>query len=343
MSTETILFALRYIAFMPAILLISVAIHEAAHLLAARALRIPATEFAIGFGPTMLERRTRAGLWLRARCFPLGGYVRLDERLWLAASLRTRILIMLAGIAANFALASAFMFVHTIVWPGAVALEDVYITDTAIDSTFRAGDRIVAANNKRLDIRIDNARQMNVVLRISEGLDTTFIVERDSRLTKVRAVPLMGGIEGVHNTATFNYRSTQNPRSIVRAGEHALLFNPVMVATTIRSVKAYFQEGTAPEITGIIGIAKLSGQIIELTGASYALIIAASLNFSIATLNLLPLPILDGGKMLIALIERASGRRLKPNTIQAANYLSIALIIAALTFTLIYDLNSHIF
>ena len=344
MNADTLLFALRYLAFIPVTLLVAVILHEMAHLLAARALGIPAREFAIGFGPPVASAvLRRSGLILRLRAVPLGGYVRLDERRWNAARARSRILIMLAGIAANFTTAALIIFVHAMTWPGSVAVEDVLISSTTSESGFEPGDRIVAVTNRRADLHIGNAAQLSVILRISDGIDTTFTVRRGADTVSIDAVPKRGGIEGVRGTRTANHRIIEYPRSVMRATGDALLFNPLMFATTARGIANYLRGGHRPEITGIVGAAKLSGQLIELTGVSYALIIAASLNFSIATLNMLPLPLLDGGKILIALIERTAGRRFSDRHIQAANHLSMAVIIAALTITLLYDLNSHIF
>ena len=341
--TDTIAFTLRYLAFIPLVLLISLLVHENAHLAAARRLGIRACELSIGFGPVLTERRLNSGLSLQIRWVPMGGFVRLDERDWTAASLKRRLAVISAGVCANLALASLLMFTHALIWPGAVAQEDVYVSQAEPDSPFTAGDKIVAMNNKRVDVTIQSAQQLGVLLRISEGADTTFIVRRNDELIPVEATPIKGGIAGVSGTRIDNHRIIQNSRSLIRATTYALLFSPTMAALTARGIGAYLRGGHAPEVTGVIGAAKLSGQLIELTGASYALVIAATLNFSIAMLNILPLPVLDGGRAVIAVIERARGRALNPRTIQAANQLSMALIVAVLTATIVYDLNSHIF
>ena len=290
-----------------------------------------------------MSTRTRTGTVLRLRCVPIGGDVRLSEGPWHSSGTRTKTLVILAGISANFTVAALLIFVHTIIWPGAVAIEDLLISDAEVGSAFTAGDQIVSMHNKRMNVDIQNATQLSILLRMSEGIDTTFYVRRRSIVRTVDAVPRKGTIPGVKDTSTVNQRITENPRSVLRAARHALLFNPVMLAATARGFAAYFSAGHAPEITGVLGAAKMSGQLIGLTGASYILIIAATLNFSIGVMNLLPLPILDGGKVLITLIEKVIGRPVRNRTIQAVNSLSMAIIIAVLTITLLYDLNNHIF
>jgi len=120
-----------------------------------------------------------------------------------------------------------------------------------------------------------------------------------------------------------------------------------MVVLTKNDFASMIAKHSAPQVAGPVGIAQLSGQVADQasrTGPSVLLDFAALLSINLAVLNVLPIPMLDGGRILFVVIEAVrGGRRISPDKEKYAHLVGAALLftlIIAVTFNDIFRLAS---
>jgi regulator of sigma E protease len=103
---------------------------------------------------------------------------------------------------------------------------------------------------------------------------------------------------------------------------------------------SWFKGGSGPEFTGPVGIAQVTGEVVEQSGWEALLELAALLSFNLGVVNILPLPMLDGGRIVFVLLEIARrGRRIAPEKEALVHLVGLALIITLAVVITILDVN----
>jgi regulator of sigma E protease len=351
------------------VLTVLVFIHELGHYLVARWNRVRVEVFSIGFGPEIFGWTDRAGTRWKVSLLPFGGYVRMfgemaseegegGEQKPLAEADRAvsfshkrlgqRAAIVVAGPVANFLFAivvSAVLFatigqqltstVVSVVTPGSAAAA----------AGIQPGDKIVALNGQPVARFEDIAAA--VMLGLGEPLHLK--VERAGKTVELDATPQI--VEQVdifgdkHRIGQLGIQSTPSGGTIVRYGPATAVWMAV-VETYQRSVgmlKAIGQivEGIRPsnEVGGVLRIAKMSGDI-----ASRSLVdvidFAVLLSINLGLINLFPVPLLDGGRLLFYGAEALRGRPLGPRAEEWGLRVGLALVLSLMLFATWNDLVS---
>src|SRR6478609_4856715 len=321
------------------VLTILVFIHELGHYLVARWNRVRVEVFSIGFGPEIFGWTDRAGTRWKVSLLPFGGYVRMFGQ---------RAAIVVAGPVANFLFAivvSAILFatigqqltstVVSVVTPGSAAAA----------AGIEPGDKIVALNGQPVSRFEDIAAA--VMLGLGEPLHLK--IERAGKPVELDATPQI--VEQVdifgdkHRIGQLGIQSTPSGGTIVRYGPATAVWMAV-VETYQRSVgmlRAIGQivEGIRPsnEVGGVLRIAKMSGDI-----ASRSLIdvvdFAVLLSINLGLINLFPVPLLDGGRLLFYGAEVLRGRPLGPRAEEWGLRVGLALVLSLMLFATWNDLVS---
>jgi regulator of sigma E protease len=105
-------------------------------------------------------------------------------------------------------------------------------------------------------------------------------------------------------------------------------------------VFSWFKGGSGPEVAGPVGIAQVTGEVVEQSGWEALLELAALLSFNLAIINILPLPMLDGGRIVFVLLEIIrGGRRIAPEKEALVHLVGLALIITLAVVITIIDVN----
>jgi regulator of sigma E protease len=314
--------------------------HELGHFLAARACGVRVETFSIGFGPALASWHDRFGTRWKIASIPLGGYVKFfgDEN---AASmpdrehldhlsaqerqvafplkpLYQRALIVAAGPAANFVLAIVILTVFLMALGTYVAAPQVVRVDpgsAAAEAGFQAGDTVLSVNGSVIntfgDIRgfvWDRAGQ-TLSVRVRRGTRTLFL-HVTPRLTQLNMVggPQSIGVLGIDGPLQDQWKHVGY--GFFPALGEACNETWSVVATTFDQLSRIFTSGGKPsQISGVIGIAKLSGDVAAVSWLSLFRL-AALISISIGLVNLFPIPILDGGHLLYYAFEAALGRPL---------------------------------
>ena len=360
----------------PFILVLSllVFVHEMGHYLVGRWSGIRSTAFSIGFGPELIGFTDRHGTRWKISAIPLGGYVKffgdedaaskpdssgmshmlLEERAQTlaGAKLWKRAATVAAGPIANFILAILIFAVLFGVYGRMIAdpvVAEVRENSAAAAAGVRPGDRLVAIDSEKVMTFEDVRRYVG----IRPGTPITVTVERAGEELKLPMVPTrtettdqfgnkleMGIIGIVTNQTSGNFRHIEYSPSEallegVRETGHVITgtFNYIGNLVTGRM--------NADQLGGPVRVAQASGQMATL-GIAAVIQLAAVLSVSIGLLNLMPVPVLDGGHLVFYAIEAIRGRPLGAGAQEVAFRIGMAMILGLMVFATWNDISSLI-
>ena len=245
---------------------------------------------------------------------PLGGFVRLagENNPTVPQSLASkspaaRIMVLSAGALMN-ALLPLLIFTIMFMLPqeeevGRLAVAEVLAGTPAAQAGLRPGDIFVAANGQAIGSRVDLTREIN----LNGGAELTLLVERDRSLQTVTLTP------------AFNTRSSQwqagvavdlTETRVVSRSRPLWEAIPASVTATWdllvllkQTVGGMISHGAAPQLSGPVGIAQMTGEISRDGGFIGWLTVGILLSVNLAIINILPFPMLDGGRIVFVVIE----------------------------------------
>jgi regulator of sigma E protease len=339
--------------------------HELGHYLVGRAFGIPAETFSIGFGRELVGWTDRQGTRWKVGWLPIGGYVKfigdmspasepadlesvppeLRDRVFQVRPVWQRFLVVLAGPAANFLLAIVILtaFFSLVGTPRTNIVGDVLPNTGAAAAGIQAGDRILSVSNQDTPTFEDVARV--VIIRPDE----TVVVEVDRRgVTKAVQVKLgsstipdatgrkfKAGVLGIHSTTEVT-----QPVPLFQAIPMACEQTATMTRTIIDGLSQIIRGRVSPkQLGGPITIARVAGSGAELGFLPFIGLLAL-LSINLGFINLLPVPMLDGGHLFFYVIEAVRRRPLSAQALEVAFRGGLALVFALMIFLTINDLGS---
>lgn len=357
----------------PALIVLTVVVfvHEMGHFLVARWCGIRVAAFSIGFGPEIVGFNDRSGTRWKLSAIPLGGYVRFagDENaasmpdaealarvppaerqgLFHFAALWRRIAVVAAGPAFNFLFAIAIFFTifatvgrqHVLPVVGSVE-----VGSPAERAGFVADDRIVSVDGEA----VDSFSDIQDVVMLSAGIPLEVVVERNGEQVTVTATPERREVPDLagrsHMIAALGIKSgrpdfsTDDPLTALSA---AVSETTRIVETTLSYLRQLVTgRESADQLSGLIGIADISGAVASEGGWADLISLTAFLSVSIGLFNLFPIPMLDGGHLLFYLFEGLRGRPLSPRQQDIGFRIGFALIIFLFIFTTYNDITKRI-
>lgn len=344
------------------VLVVLVLVHEIGHFVMARLAGITVQEFGIGYPPritSIIWRGTRYSLnWI-----PLGGFVKMlgedgdveaqrmrDQGLSEAAIDRAmsgsftrrpvivRIVVLVAGVVMNFLLAIVlFTAAFMLPTPGYVGP----LTVTALQPNspaaqhLKIGDQIEAANGRTFHL----STNLTAYVTSQAGHPVTLTVKRDGATMLITVTPRTPDqLSAGESPVGFGWTASLENQAPLASGP----FNAIALGASqtwelaIQIPGALWQTvlgliGLGPvmkDAAGPIGIAEMTGQMLT-QPLIYQLSFVALLSVNLGVLNILPFPPLDGGRVLVVLIEAVRRRRL-PAEREALIYLTGFLVLMAL-------------
>ena len=339
--------------------------HELGHYLVARLFGIPAETFSIGFGRELAGWTDRQGTRWKLAWLPLGGYVRfvgdmspasnpadlqdipphLRERAFQVRPVWQRFLVVLAGPAANFLLAIIIFaaFFATLGAPRTNIVGAVAPDTAAAEAGLRPGDKILSVAGRDTP-NFDDIRSV-VLLRANQKVGLQ--VERDGVVRRID-VRLKSDVEtdsfgqkfergllGVYPT-TGVLEPLPIYEAIPEATRYTLLVTRSMIDGLSQIVTG--QRGTQ-ELGGPIKIAQIAGQQASLGALPFVQLLAL-FSINLGFINLLPVPMLDGGHLFFYAVEAVRRRPLSARALDWAFRGGLAIILALVVFTTFSDLGS---
>lgn len=346
------------------VLTLIVFVHEMGHYLAGRWCGIGITAFSVGFGPEIAGFNDRHGTRWKLCAIPLGGYVKFhgdedaastpdydklggltDEersRTFLGAALWKRAVTVAAGPIANFVLAIAIFSVTFATYGRQVAdpvVAEVRESSAAAAAGILPGDLLLAIDGAPVRTFDDVRRYVSVrpevpivvtIRRDGESQDLRMVPQRTELSDQFGNKMEVGVIGIVTNEATGNFRVVEySPLQAV--GQGALQSWYIVTGTFDYLANVVTGRMKADQIGGPIRVAQASGQMATL-GVAALLQLAAVLSVSIGLLNLMPVPVLDGGHLMFYAVEALRGRPVGPRTQEIAFRIGMALILMLTVF-----------
>lgn len=345
------------------VLSIVVFVHEMGHFLVGRWCGVGVHAFSLGFGPELFGFNDRHGTRWKLSAIPLGGYVKFhgdangasvpdpeavarmspQERAtsFPTQSLPKRAAIVAAGPIANFILAIA-LFSGAIYFGGRyetpARVEAVMPDSAAARAGFEPGDVIRAIGGSRVNSFTDMQRTVSG----AAGSSLTFTVERGGETRELVAVPERKEDVTPFGRHRFGRLGIQGPK----ANEAKLVhYGPVeslglgtyetyfVVDRTIDYIGKLVTGRESPDqLSGPIGIARVSGAVAQSGGLGGLIGLIALLSVSIGLLNLFPVPLLDGGHLLFYAFEAVRGRPLSERAQEIGFRIGLALVLFLMLF-----------
>jgi regulator of sigma E protease len=342
-------------------------VHELGHYFVGRWFGVKAETFSIGFGREIFGWTDRRGTRWKVAWMPLGGYVRFkgdmnpastpsDEWLALppaeraetfqAKKLWQRFLIVLAGPMTNFlfAIVALMIIFATIGYPSSAATVGTVVEDSPAESAgFRPGDTIVEVDGSGIDTFAD--LQSYVSLR--PGQPMRFVVERDGAKVPLQATPSSEILRDQFGNEARIGRIGVSPGALEFAPLPLHRLPGAAIDTTIDTVETMVValgqvitgRRSVKELGGPLKIAEVSGQQASLGWLPFFwLMVIVSINLGF--INLLPIPLLDGGHLLFYTIEGVRRKPLKPEAQEWAFRTGLAVLLALMIFVTFNDLAS---
>jgi len=338
-----------------------VVIHEAGHFLAAVGQGIRVNGFSVGFGPALLKRKI-SGVTYALRLLPLGGFVSFpdddedspipadDPDLLRNRPIPQRVLVISAGVLANLLLAWVLLVSQSAL-AGLPADADAGVLVVAVQpgeaaarAGLRPGDRILSLNGQALGAGQEAVQHLVESVQGEPGQRLELLTTReapDSDLTAERRtlqlIPAdrdgqgrIGAQLQVNRTGAL--RPADGPMEAIRFGSTEFAG---LVGNTVKGyggLITHFGQ-TAQQVSGPVKIVEMGAQLSRQGGGGLVLF-TALISVNLAVLNALPLPLLDGGQLVLILVEAIRGRPL-PERLQLAVMQSGLLLLLGLSVVLI--------
>ncbi len=330
-----------------------VIMHEFGHYIVARMVGIRAEKFSIGFGPVLFSRKIGETEFV-VSLLPLGGFVKLSGESpeeatgasgeFQGKALWQRLAVVLAGPAMNALLAYVlFVVVFVTGQPTLVSKIGKVLAETpAAKAGLKEGDRINSVNGKAVSTWDELLREVQfspaeTVLSVERGettLDVTVTPTRreESASGHKKSRPFLGiapASEIVHVKTGFAKAWTLAAQKVWEITVMIFMSLGLMVTGAVS-----FKDS----MTGPIGIFFMTQQAAQL-GFAYLLYFMGSLSVSLFVLNLLPIPVLDGGHVLFMLIEKAKGSPLNERVREKMTQVGMVMLLGLMAFVILQDVS----
>lgn len=365
---EWLINAVYYVVPFIVLLGVLVFVHELGHYLMAKFTGVKVDEFSIGFGKKLWGFTDRSGTEWKICAIPLGGYCKFlgdgdaasstDESASVAEEDKKyafafqnpfkKLAIVIAGPAANYVFAilvfaGVFFFLGKVDFPAVVG--EVIKGGAAEQAGVLAGDRILKVNGKavnsfdevRQEVDMNTAEKVSLEIKRGEQLITLSfplkVIPLEEEVNQPAEPKAMLGIRSV------NIVEVQPSQiSLAAAFRDATLETWRITEMTLRGVGQMITgKRDADEVGGIIRIAEMSGDISKQSGFLDLLIFAALLSINLGLINLFPIPLLDGGHVMIYLIEIVTGKELNETVKDYVFKFGLFLIISLMVFATYND------
>lgn len=353
------MFTLLIFLIVIAVLVLS---HEFGHFFVAKWKGMRVDEFGFGFPPRLFGRQFGETLY-SINLLPFGGFVKIwgeddaegasDSRNFAARSAWDRFLVLVAGVGMNFVLAYIlFTIGHGIGIPSVmgagetgrdvmVRVVDVIPGLPAAQAGVETGDSILSLSSSSQTVQISEIEQVQNFVKIHAGVEIIIAVERmneELHLPVILRKEAPAG-EGLLGIAMAKVGIVQTPW--YRAPWEGLLTTASTTKFVAEGLLFFFANIFSSDImssvAGPVGIAKVAGEAGTL-GFVYLLQLIAVLSINLAILNILPIPALDGGRVLFLVIEKLRGKPVGVHISQFAHTAGFIVLIFLMLVVTYFDL-----
>lgn len=319
------------------VFLLVILFHEFGHFAVAKLVGIKVHEFSIGMGPKLYQKN-KGGTDYSIRVLPIGGYVRMegedessdDPKSFNRMPIKSRIAVVAAGSIMNFILAIiVFSIISYSVGMPTTTIEEAIIGSPAYEAGLKPGDKIVKINNKEIN------NWISVVEEISGSQADEPMEISITRNDEIKNVSL---------TPTYNKEEERTIIGIVPATERGILLaikggfekTAAILQLMFQFLGMLFRgEVTSEHLSGPVGVIHTVGEAAKY-GFINLLSIMGFISVNLGFFNLLPIPALDGSRILFLIIEFIRGKPMDPEKeglIHFVGFVLLLVLMVAVTYT----------
>lgn len=319
--------------------------HELGHFVTAKMTGMRVSEFAIGFGPKLISKKSGETEY-SVRVVPLGGFNRIDgmdpeeaqdERGFNKKPIWARALVIAAGSLMNFVL-PVFLFSIVFMSNGIETISEKPIIGAlipdkpAIQSGLTVGDQILKVNGQP----VGNWQEVVETIRVSKDSLTLEMMTQAGKTRTVTMIPEIDkksgrsliGIVPVIDRQTLGFVD-----SVTRAIEQT----GTIAGKMLTGLGQMFIGKAEADIAGPIGVLRLTGEMAQ-HGFIPLLQFAGFLSINLGLINLLPVPLLDGGHLVALLLEAIRRKPLSAKQVKYTQMVGMALLGLLMVFATLKDL-----
>ncbi len=325
--------------------------HELGHFSLAKLNGIRVNEFSLGLGPTIVGF-TKGETKYSLKLLPFGGACMMegedessdDDRAFNKKSVWARISVVAAGPIFNFIMA----FLFSIIVLGAAGVDKPVLTDViegyaAEEAGLMAGDTLVEINGKNIHFY----REVSVYATFHAGESIEIVYEREGQEYTTTLVPKYDEELGRYLYG-FIASGGREKVSFFETVGYAFCEVGYYIDTTIQSLKLLFTGGVSVnDLSGPVGIVQNMGEVYEesvqndgyyyafLNMMSWAIMLSANLG----VMNLLPIPALDGGRLVFLVVEAIRGKAISPEKEGMVHMIGIILLFLLMFVVMFNDIR----
>jgi regulator of sigma E protease len=334
---------------------ILIVIHELGHFLVAKKSGVGVITFSIGFGPKLFKKKIGETEYA-VSAFPLGGYVKMvgedpqDEvsavdihKSFAHQPLAKRAAIVAAGPISNLLLA-VVIFLWTFVTYGVpvstTQIGGITQNSPAAAAGLQKGDRIVGVGDQPIEKWEDLSRR----IKESQGQPLHLRIMRDSREIEITVSParsetrnVFGEKQEVWFIGIASEPAIERGNPLLAVGQAFYKTGEYSVVTLLALFKMVTGDLSPKNLGGPLLIAQMAGQQAREGLASFFFFVAM-LSINLGVLNLLPIPVLDGGHLFFFLLEWLLGRPVEVKQRERAQQVGIFILIGVMIYAFYNDI-----
>lgn len=338
-----------------AILIFSVLVifHELGHFLLAKKNGIYVKEFTLGLGPTLFGI-TKGETKYCLKLLPFGGSCVMmgedeesdDERAFNNKSVWARIAVVAAGPVFNFILA----FLLSLIIIGSVGYDAPVVNGVmedfpASEAGIQPGDKIVKMNGDHILVY----REISLYVNLHQGETVNVVYERDGEKQEVTLEPKKDEESGNYYLG-FIGGGARTKGNILETVKYGLVEVEYWIETTFKSLGMMFSgKVSADDVSGPVGIVSAIGDTYEQSredGAFYVFLnminMAILLSANLGVMNLLPIPALDGGRLVFLIIEAIRRKPISRDKEGMVHFVGLVILLLLMVLVLFNDIRKLI-
>lgn len=320
-------------------------VHEFGHFIVAKLVGVRVEEFSIGMGPKAFSLKKGDTLY-SIRILPIGGYVKMtgesgleeeddlakdDPKRFNNKTVAERAGVIIAGPLMNFILAVvlfSLIFVFIGIPYATTEIGEVLENSPAEIAGLKSGDMIVAINGQE----VSEWSEMVEIIHTNPERELYFTIERGQTKYGINITPKLDkennvGLIGI--TPGQSGFKKENPFKAIILGLNRTV--EILIFTVIALVDMIAGKMGMGEVTGPVGIVKLIGESAKV-GFIYLVNLTALISINLGLLNLLPIPALDGSKLIFLGIEAIRGKPVDARKENFVHIIGFALLMTLMLF-----------
>ncbi|MCM1991112.1 RIP metalloprotease RseP [Oceanirhabdus seepicola] len=314
--------------------------HELGHFILAKLNGVKVEEFSIGMGKRIFGVKGKETEY-NVRMLPIGGYVKMlgeegeceDKRAFANKANWRRLTIVAAGPIFNFILAILlFGMVYSFRGTPVPNVGEVLKDGAAIKTGIKEGDKILKANDKKIDTWTD----FMTIMSENKGEAVDLKVDRDGEIMEFNIVPTEVEEDGRKSFEVGIVAEVIKPSFGKSLNLGLMEVNSNIKQTFGFFGKAFKGKASKDDVGGPVTILKVTGKFAK-AGILPLIYFMAIVSVQLAIFNILPFPALDGGWILILILQMITGKKFNEDVVGKINYIGFIALLALMVLVTIKD------